>query len=144
MDLLTEALALTGHIMSAGEKETLLSLPILSGEILRILLGFGVDKIEAKVTALISHIIVIIALLPAYLMGNSITYDALLLVAPGLGFAGASFAVALPQTGQWYPAKLQGVVLGIAGCAGSLGVTALIKTLGCSKGVFDGYTAGYF
>jgi len=39
----------------------------------------------------------------------------------GLGFAGASFAVALPQAGQWYPPKLQGVVLGLAG-AGNIGV----------------------
>ena len=29
-------------------------------------------------------------------MGDSITYDTLLIVALGLGFAGASFAVALP------------------------------------------------
>ena len=118
---ITEALALTGHIMTAGEKATLLSLPILSGAILRILLGFGVDKLGAKLTALISQTIVIAALLTAYLMGDSITYDALLLVALGLGFAGASFAVALPQAGQWYPPKLQGVVLGIAG-AGNIGV----------------------
>jgi NNP family nitrate/nitrite transporter-like MFS transporter len=39
----------------------------------------------------------------------------------GLGFAGASFAVALPQAGQWYPPRLQGVVLGIAGI-GNMGV----------------------
>ena len=54
-------------------------------------------------------------------MGESITYEALLVVALGLGFAGAAFAVALPQAGQWYPPKLQGVVLGIAG-AGNIGV----------------------
>ena len=118
---IAEALALTGHIMTAGEKATLLSLPILSGAILRIVLGFGVDKLGAKKTALISQLIVISALLTAYLMGDTISYDALLLVALGLGFAGASFAVALPQAGQWYPPKLQGVVLGIAG-AGNIGV----------------------
>ncbi|MEA2091444.1 MAG: MFS transporter [Campylobacterota bacterium] len=118
---ITEALALGGHIMTAGEKATLLSLPILSGAILRILLGFGVDKLGAKMTALMSQTVVIVALLTAYLMGDSITYNALLLVALGLGFAGASFAVALPQAGQWYPPKLQGVVLGIAG-AGNIGV----------------------
>ncbi|MEA3369852.1 MAG: MFS transporter [Campylobacterota bacterium] len=118
---ITEALALTGHIMSASEKATLLSLPILSGAILRIVLGIGVDKIGAKSTAIISQTIVIMSLLLAYLMGDDITYNALLLVALGLGFAGASFAVALPQAGQWYPAKLQGVVLGIAG-AGNIGV----------------------
>ncbi|WP_373072821.1 nitrate/nitrite transporter [Sulfurimonas sp.] len=118
---ISEALALGGHIMTAGEKATLLSLPILSGALLRILLGFGVDKLGAKLTAMLAQSVVIIALLTAYLQGNSITYDTLLLVALGLGFAGASFAVALPQAGQWYPPKLQGVVLGIAG-AGNIGV----------------------
>ncbi|NOQ30987.1 MAG: MFS transporter [Helicobacteraceae bacterium] len=118
---ISEALALAGHIMSAGEKATLLSLPILSGAILRIVLGFGVDKLGAKITAMMSQMVVIAALLTAYIMGDSITYNALLLVALGLGFAGASFAVALPQAGQWYPPRLQGVVLGIAG-AGNIGV----------------------
>lgn len=118
---ISEALALTGHIMTAGEKATLLSLPILSGAILRILLGFGVDKLGAKMTAIMSQIVVITALSSAYLMGDGITYNALLFVALGLGFAGASFAVALPQAGQWYPPKLQGIVLGIAG-AGNIGV----------------------
>ncbi|WP_321777815.1 MFS transporter [Sulfurimonas sp.] len=118
---ITEALALGGHIMTAGEKATLLSLPILSGAILRIVLGFGVDKLGAKMTALISQSIVIVSLLTAFFMGDNITYNALLIVALGLGFAGASFAVALPQAGQWYPPKLQGVVLGIAG-AGNIGV----------------------
>lgn len=118
---ITEALAMAGHLMTAGEKATLLSLPILAGAILRIVLGFGVDKFGAKKTALVSQSIVIAALLTAYLQGNSITYNQLLIVALGLGFAGASFAVALPQAGQWYPPKLQGVVLGIAG-AGNIGV----------------------
>jgi NNP family nitrate/nitrite transporter-like MFS transporter len=38
-----------------------------------------------------------------------------------LGLAGASFAVALPQSGRWYPPHMQGVVLGLAG-AGNIGV----------------------
>jgi len=118
---IAEALAKTGFIMTAGQKATLLSLPILSGAILRIVLGFSVDKIGAKKTALISQAIVIASLTTAYFMGDSITYNILLVVALGLGFAGASFAVALPQAGQWYPPKLQGVVLGIAG-AGNIGV----------------------
>ena len=118
---IAEALALHGFIMTAAQKATLLSLPILSGAILRIVLGFGVDKLGAKTTALMSQTIVIIALVTAFMMGDSITYNVLLIVALGLGFAGASFAVALPQAGQWYPPKLQGVVLGIAG-AGNIGV----------------------
>ena len=118
---IAESLALTGFTMSPTQKATLLSLPILSGALLRIVLGFSVDKIGAKKTALISQLIVISALFFAYFQGSSITYDQLLIVALALGFAGASFAVALPQAGQWYPPKLQGIVLGIAG-AGNIGV----------------------
>ncbi len=118
---IAEALAKGGFIITAGQKATLLSLPILSGAILRILLGFGVDKLGAKVTALMAQAVVIASLTTAYILGDHITYNILLVVALGLGFAGASFAVALPQAGQWYPPKLQGVVLGIAG-AGNIGV----------------------
>ncbi|PHR56704.1 MAG: MFS transporter [Arcobacter sp.] len=114
---IVESFAASGFIMSSGQKATLLSLPILSGALLRIVLGFGVDKFGAKKTALSSQFIVICALLFTYLQGSSITYDMLLVVAVFLGFAGASFAVALPQAGQWYPPKLQGLVLGIAGAA---------------------------
>ena len=118
---IAEALAKNGFFITPSQKATLLSLPILSGAILRIVLGFSVDKIGAKKTALIAQSIVIASLLTAFLRGDNITYPQLLMVALGLGFAGASFAVALPQAGQWYPPKLQGVVLGIAG-AGNIGV----------------------
>ncbi|SFV55456.1 Nitrate/nitrite transporter [hydrothermal vent metagenome] len=118
---IAEALALNGQVITSSEKATLLSIPILAGALLRIVLGFLVDKIGAKKTALISQSIVIFTLFFAYSQGKNITYDQLLVVALGLGFAGASFAVALPQAGQWYPPKLQGIVLGIAG-AGNIGV----------------------
>ena len=36
-----------------------------------------------------------------------------------------------------------GIMTGLVGCAGGLGGTALIKTLGWSKGAYDGYTAGF-
>jgi NNP family nitrate/nitrite transporter-like MFS transporter len=107
--------------MSPSQKATLLSIPILAGALLRILLGFGVDKFGPKKTALMAQSVVISVLFYAFFRGESITYNELLVVALGLGFAGASFAVALPQAGQWYPPKLQGIVLGIAG-AGNIGV----------------------
>ena len=116
-----ESLASSGYAMSDGEKATLLAIPVLSGALLRILLGFGVDKFGPKKTAIIAQMVVISVLFYGYFRGADITYSELLVVALGLGFAGASFAVALPQAGQWYPPKLQGVVLGIAG-AGNIGV----------------------
>ena len=116
-----DSLAAHGIIINQNQLATLLSLPILGGALLRIVLGFIVDKIGPKKTALIAQSIVITALFYTYFKGENITYNELLLVAFALGFAGASFAVALPQAGQWYPPKLQGVVLGIAG-AGNIGV----------------------
>ncbi len=118
---ISESLARHGYILDANQKATLLAIPILSGAILRIVLGFGVDKLGAKKTALTAQGIVIASLFYAYFRGEHITYNELLAVAFGLGFAGASFAVALPQAGQWYPPRLQGLVLGLAG-AGNIGV----------------------
>ncbi|MCF6207041.1 MAG: MFS transporter [Sulfurovum sp.] len=118
---INESMAMHGGGLTAGQIATLLSIPILSGALLRIVLGFFVDKVGPKKTAIAAQLIVISALFYAYSRGATITYGELLFVALGLGFAGASFAVALPQAGQWYPPKLQGIVLGIAG-AGNIGV----------------------
>ncbi len=118
---ISQSLATHGFSLDPNQKATLLAIPILSGAILRILLGFLVDQIGPKKTALIAQGIVIASLFYGYLRGENITYNELLLVAFGLGFAGASFAVALPQAGQWYPPRLQGLVLGLAG-AGNIGV----------------------
>ena len=113
--------ATQNFIMSADQSATLVAVPVLAGAILRVVLGFFVDRVGAKKTALVSQFIVVLGLFFAYYKGDTITYDELLGVAFILGFAGASFAVALPQAGQWYPPKLQGVVLGLAG-AGNIGV----------------------
>ena len=119
---IAESLKLTQNfIMSADQSATLVAVPVLAGAILRVVLGFFVDKVGAKKTALTSQFIVVVGLFYAYYKGETITYDELLAVAFILGFAGGSFAVALPQAGQWYPPKLQGVVLGLAG-AGNIGV----------------------
>lgn len=118
---ITDTLASYGFLMTASEKATLLAVPILSGALLRIVLGFLVGKVGAKKTALGAQAIVIFTLFYVSTFGEHISYEELLFVGVGLGFAGASFAVALPQAGQWYPPRLQGVVLGIAGI-GNIGV----------------------
>ena len=118
---ISESLAKHGFLLDPNQKATLLAIPILGGAILRILLGFLVDNIGPKKTAIIAQLIVIASLFYTFFRGENITYHELLAVAFGLGFAGASFAVALPQAGQWYPPRLQGLVLGLAG-AGNIGV----------------------
>ena len=105
--------------LAPEQKGFMVAVPILSGAVLRIVLGLLVDRIGAKNTGIISQLIVIAGLACAYVFGLP-TYRAALLMGTVLGFAGASFAVALPQAGRWYPPNMQGVVMGLAG-AGNVG-----------------------
>ncbi len=119
---IAESLKLTQNVtLGPSQIATLISMPILAGAILRLVLGFFVDKFGPKRTAVVSQLIVVTGLFYGYFKGASMSYDELLLITIVLGFAGASFSVALPQAGQWYPPHLQGVVLGLAG-AGNIGV----------------------
>jgi MFS transporter, NNP family, nitrate/nitrite transporter len=106
--------------LSAGQKGFMVAVPILAGAILRILLGLLVDRIGAKNAGVIAQLVVISGLLLAWIFGLP-NFEATLLMGLVLGFAGASFAVALPQAGRWYPPNMQGVVMGLAG-AGNIGV----------------------
>jgi len=106
--------------LSPEQKGLMVAVPILSGAILRILLGLLVDRIGAKNAGIMAQIIVITGLAVAWIFGLP-SYAAVLLMGIVLGFAGASFAVALPQAGRWYPPNMQGVVMGLAG-AGNIGV----------------------
>jgi NNP family nitrate/nitrite transporter-like MFS transporter len=105
--------------LSAEQKGLMVAVPILAGAVLRIVLGVTVDNIGAKATGIIAQSIVIAGLAYAWVFGLP-GYGATLLMGIILGFAGASFAVALPQAGRWYPPHLQGVVMGLAG-AGNVG-----------------------
>lgn len=106
--------------LDAAQKGLMVATPILSGAFLRIILGLLVDRIGAKNTGIGSQLIVMGALAFAWLNGLP-TFGSALFLGGLLGFAGASFAVALPQAGRWYPPHMQGVVLGLAG-AGNVGV----------------------
>ena len=106
--------------LNAQEKFLMVSTPILSGAFLRIVLSLLVDRIGTKNTGIIAQLIVMAGLAVAWQTGISTLGQALALGLV-LGLAGASFAVALPQSGRWYPPHMQGVVLGLAG-AGNIGV----------------------
>lgn len=102
------------------EKFLMVSTPILAGAFLRIALSLIGDRIGIKVTGLVAQLVVMGGLALAWQKGLSSLNHALALGLV-LGVAGASFAIALPQSGRWYPPQLQGVVLGLAG-AGNVGV----------------------
>lgn len=105
--------------IAVEEKFTLVAVPILAGAILRVPMGYFCDHIGGKITGTVAQIIVIAAIAWAWFFGLHNKFEVELL-GVALGLAGASFAVALPMAGRWYPPQYQGIVMGIAG-AGNVG-----------------------
>ncbi|HEX9625952.1 MAG TPA: nitrate/nitrite transporter [Acidiferrobacterales bacterium] len=111
--------------LTPAQKGMMVAIPVLSGALLRILLGAMVDHIGPRRTGLIGQAVVIAALVWAWLAGlHSLTAVHALGVL--LGVAGASFAVALPLASRWYPPESQGLALGIAGAGNSGTVLAAL------------------
>jgi NNP family nitrate/nitrite transporter-like MFS transporter len=111
--------------LNPAQKGFVVAVPTLAGAVLRLVNGFLADRIGQKVTGIISQIIVIVGLLAAWALGVN-SMQALILVGVVLGFAGASFAVALPLAGRWYPPQHQGKAMGIAGMGNSGTVLAAL------------------
>ncbi|AHE56529.1 nitrate/nitrite transporter [Sphingomonas sanxanigenens] len=111
--------------LSAAQKGFMVAVPTLAGAILRLVNGLLVDKIGPKRTGAINQVVVIAGLVTAWGLG---VHSFLGTIAVGviLGFAGASFAVALPLASRWYPAEHQGTALGIAGMGNSGTVLAAL------------------
>jgi NNP family nitrate/nitrite transporter-like MFS transporter len=74
--------------------------------------------LKPKKAGAIGQVIVMCGMLWAWL-GHLDTYESVLFLGTILGFAGASFAVALPLASRWYPPEHQGTALGIAGAGNS-------------------------
>lgn len=104
--------------LTPAQKGLMVAIPTLAGAILRLVNGVLVDRIGPKRTGAIGQIIVIVGLLCAWFFGIE-SFEGTLAVGVVLGFAGASFAVALPLASRWYPAEHQGKAMGIAGMGNS-------------------------
>ena len=117
---ISEALALT-----SAEKGLMVATPTLAGALLRVVNGLLVDRIGPKRSGAISQLIVIGGLLSAYLLGVH-SFAGTLVLGVILGFAGASFAIALPLASRWYPPEHQGKAMGLAGMGNSGTVLAAL------------------
>ncbi len=123
--------------LSPMQKGMMVATPILSGAILRVVMGLLVDQLKPKLAGAIGQLIVIVALFVAWHAGIH-SYDQVLILGIFLGVAGASFAAALPLASRWYPAEHQGTAMGIAG-AGNTG-TAFAALITPSLAVAYGWT----
>jgi NNP family nitrate/nitrite transporter-like MFS transporter len=104
--------------LSPAQKGLMVATPVLSGALLRVVMGVLVDHLKPKKAGIIGQVIVLLALFTAWMIGVH-SYQNALLLGVFLGFAGAAFAVALPLASRWYPPEHQGTALGIAGAGNS-------------------------
>jgi MFS transporter, NNP family, nitrate/nitrite transporter len=103
--------------LSDTETAVMLAVPVVLGSLLRIPLGWFVDRVGARVvfTGMLAY-----SAAAALLVGFATSYPALLGAGFLLGVAGASFAVGIPFIADWYPRQRQGFALGIYG-TGNIG-----------------------
>ncbi|HEU4961581.1 MAG TPA: nitrate/nitrite transporter [Sphingomonas sp.] len=111
--------------LSPAEKGLMVGTPTLSGALLRVCNGLLVDRIGPKRSGAISQLIVIAGLLSAWSLGVD-SFAGTLVLGLFLGFAGASFAIALPLASRWYPPEHQGKAMGLAGMGNSGTVLAAL------------------
>ncbi|MDB5702162.1 MAG: transporter [Sphingomonadales bacterium] len=104
--------------LSPAEKGLMVAVPTLAGAVLRLVNGMLVDKVGPKKTGAIGQLIVIFGLLTGWFFGVH-SFEGTLAIGVVLGFAGASFAVALPLASRWYGPEHQGKAMGIAGMGNS-------------------------
>jgi NNP family nitrate/nitrite transporter-like MFS transporter len=111
--------------LTAAQKGLMVATPVLAGALLRIVMGILVDHFRPKAAGAVGQVVVMAALLFAWLAGID-NFAQVLMLGVALGVAGASFAVALPLASRWYPPQYQGTALGIAGAGNSGTVLAAL------------------
>jgi MFS transporter, NNP family, nitrate/nitrite transporter len=110
--------------LSATQKGLLTAIPLLGGSLFRPVLGVLGDRIGCRRTGFLGLAMTLLPLLLGWKFAH--TPGQFYFLGFLLGIGGASFAVALPLAGKWYPPEYQGLVMGIAG-AGNSGT--LVATL---------------
>jgi NNP family nitrate/nitrite transporter-like MFS transporter len=90
----------------------LVGMPILTGSLVRMLLGIWTDRYGGR---LVYTATMLAAAVATFLLSRAETYPQMLVAALGVGLAGGSFAVGVAYVSRFFPAERQGTALGIFG-----------------------------
>lgn len=110
--------------LSPAQKGFMISVPIMSGALMRFPLGILAQYIGRKNAAMVEMSMILLAMCYGYFVVE--TYSDVLAMGVLLGIAGASFGVALSLGSGWFPAKYKGLAMGIAGAGNSGTVLAVL------------------
>ncbi len=97
----------------------LVGTPILTGALIRLLLGVWTDQYGGR---LVFTIVMLAAAVATWLLTFAYDFQTFLLAALGVGIAGGSFAVGVAYVSRWYDKERQGTALGVFG-AGNVGAS---------------------
>ncbi len=109
--------------LTPTQKGLMVACPLLGGALLRVFVGLSSDRYGPKATGLVLLGFEMLAVTWGWLAATD--YAQILAVGLLLGFAGASFAVALPIASRAYPPAHQGLAMGVAASANSGTVLAM-------------------
>ncbi len=90
----------------------LVGAPILTGSLIRIVLGVWADRYGGR---LVLTITMFAAAVATFLSSYAHTYAETLAAGLGVGVAGGSFAVGIAYVSRWYPTQKQGAALAVFG-----------------------------
>jgi MFS transporter, NNP family, nitrate/nitrite transporter len=90
----------------------LVGAPILTGAVVRVLLGIWTDQFGGR---LVFTLVMLASAAATLLLSVATTYPRMLAAALGVGIAGGSFAAGVAYVSRWYEAAKQGTVLGLFG-----------------------------
>ena len=95
----------------------LVGTPILTGSLIRLILGIWADQYGGRVVYTLT---MLSAAVMTLLLRYAYDYPTFLLAVLGVGIAGGSFSVGIAYVAKWFPTEKQGTALGIFG-AGNVG-----------------------
>ncbi len=104
-------------ILSETQFGLLVGTPILTGSLIRVVLGIWTDSYGGRMVFTATMLAAAVA---TFFLTFATTYPQMLIAALGVGIAGGSFAVGVAYVSRWYPPEKQGTALGIFG-AGNVG-----------------------
>jgi NNP family nitrate/nitrite transporter-like MFS transporter len=103
--------------LSSAQFGLLVGTPILTGSLIRVLLGVWTDQYGGR---LVNLVVMLSAAAATFGLSYAETYPQFLFAALGVGIAGGSFAVGVAYVAKFFPKERQGTALGVFG-AGNVG-----------------------
>jgi NNP family nitrate/nitrite transporter-like MFS transporter len=98
--------------LSATEKSLMIAIPVLLGSLGRLPTGMLADRFGGR---RVFAALLIIAAIPAALIGLSTSFTQLIILGLFLGLAGTTFSVGVGFTSKWFSSEKQGTALGVFG-----------------------------